>query len=64
MQKKHCIKAERGDGKWIKIKQSSLIGKPNSENFVVAENKALIDNYIDIEEEINLHYSVPKTLIT
>ena len=42
------------------IKQSSLIGIPNSENYIVAEYKKPIDKYITIMEDINLPYDVPE----
>ena len=41
------------------VKQSSLIGIPNSENYIVAEYKKPVDKYVTIMEEINLPYDVP-----
>ena len=42
------------------IKQSSIIKVPNSENYMVAEYKKPISDFIRIVEEINLPYDVPK----
>ena len=47
-------------GPKYEIKQSSLIGIPSSENYLVAEYKKENDKYGILEEEINLPYEVPK----
>jgi hypothetical protein len=47
-------------GPKYEIKQSSLIGIPNSENYIVAEYKKENDKYGILEDEINLPYEVPK----
>ncbi|PKH49508.1 hypothetical protein CXF68_01860 [Tenacibaculum sp. Bg11-29] len=48
------------------IKQSSLIGIPNSENYLVAEYAKIIDDsefVVEEIEEINLPYEVPKNTV-
>jgi len=47
-------------GPKYEIKQSLLIGIPNTENYIIASYKKVNDKYVILEEEINLQYEVAK----